>query len=161
MQTASHTLPTPTHPSSHAGEPLFPGRGELDQIKRVFALLGTPRQEEWPGWDSLPYTKALTWKDQEPCLRSRFPALMFGSSQPTLSEAGLDLLTRMLALNPAARISAADALRHPWFTEAPRPVSPALMPTFAPRHASAGGEGFRDKLGRPSPGAVAAVGFGK
>ncbi|KAF8068370.1 CDKG-2 [Scenedesmus sp. PABB004] len=117
-----------------AGEPLFQGRGELDQIKKVFALLGTPRADDWPGWDQLPDARNLTWKPQESTLRRRFPPAFFGS-QPLLNETGFDLLNRLLALNPAKRISARDALAHPWFSEAPRPVAPALMPSFPSRNA--------------------------
>ncbi len=37
-----------------------------------------------------------------------------------LSEKGLDLLEKMLCYDPAKRISAAQALKHPWFQEEPR-----------------------------------------
>lgn len=143
------------------GEPLFQGRGEIDQIKRIFALLGTPTQEEWPGWDQLPDSKNLQWKPQESQLRKKFPMMVFGGSQPILNDTGFSLLSRLLDMNPATRITAADALQHPWFAEAPRAVNPALMPSFPQRHAQGKDGGFRDKLVNPSPGAVAPVaGFG-
>lgn len=34
----------PLPPQTPLGEPLFQGKGELDQIKKIFALLGTPSQ---------------------------------------------------------------------------------------------------------------------
>jgi cell division cycle 2-like protein len=137
------------------GEPLFQGRGELDQIKRIFALLGTPTQDDWPGWDQLPDCKPLQFKPQESQLRKKFPVMVFGGSQPILNDTGFDLLSRMLEMNPAKRITAAEALQHPWFAEAPRAVNAALMPSFPQRHQ--GKDGFRDKLGNPSPGAVGPV----
>lgn len=143
------------------GAPLFQGRGEIDQINKIFALLGTPTQDSWPGWDALPDAKNLQWKPQEPRLRSRFTGTFLGGSGPVLTAAGFDLLARMLEMNPERRIAAADALKHPWFSEAPRAVAGALMPSFPPRHAAGGGaEGFRDKLAQPSPGAVGVAGFG-
>lgn len=143
-------------------EPLFQGRGELDQIKKIFQLLGTPTQDSWPGWDELPDAKNLQWKPQESQLRSKFPAKAFGIGQALLTDTGFDLLSQLLEMNPAKRISAADALRHPWFAESPRPVSAALMPTFPARHAQGAGKDavLRDKLAKPSPGAVKPAGFG-
>lgn len=50
---------------------------------------------------------------------------------PLLSEAGLDLLSRMLTFDPAKRITADKALNHPYFKQAPLPMDIALMPTFS------------------------------
>lgn len=141
-------------------EPLFQGRGELDQMKKIFQLLGTPKQENWPGWDELPDVKNLQFKPQESQLRSKFPAKAFGIGQALLTDTGFDLLSRLLEMNPAKRITAAEALKHPWFEESPRPVSSTLMPTFPARHAQGGGMDVRDKVAKPSPGAVLPAGFG-
>ena len=47
-----------------------------------------------------------------------------------LSEAGFDLLNRLLTYDPEKRISAEDALNHEWFRELPLPRSKDFMPTF-------------------------------
>ena len=50
-------------------------------------------------------------------LRAAFPfkgATSRFDEHGTLSDAGLDLLERLLCYNPAHRISAAEALQHPW-----------------------------------------------
>ena len=38
----------------------------------------------------------------------------------------------MLTLDPEKRIEASEALKHPWFSEQPLPLSEDLMPTFPP-----------------------------
>ena len=35
-------------------DPLFQGKSEIDQIDRVFRLLGTPNEKIWPGFERLP-----------------------------------------------------------------------------------------------------------
>jgi cell division cycle 2-like protein len=37
--------------------PLFPGRSEPDQLERIFAVLGTPNEQVWPGCSQLPGMK--------------------------------------------------------------------------------------------------------
>ena len=36
---------------------------------------------------------------------------------PQIDQVGLDLISRMLQLRPEMRISALDALKHPWFSD--------------------------------------------
>jgi serine/threonine protein kinase len=47
-----------------------------------------------------------------------------------LSEAGFDLLNRMLAYNPEWRITAREALHHRYFDEKPYSLSRDMMPRF-------------------------------
>ena len=41
-----------------------------------------------------------------------------------LSDAGVDLMNAFLTFDPDRRISAKEALQHPWFTEHPLPQNP-------------------------------------
>ncbi|KAI9193576.1 kinase-like domain-containing protein [Polychytrium aggregatum] len=108
-------------------EPLFPGRGEIDQLGRVFKLLGTPNEKSWPGMMSLPVAKTVTFPNQPvSTLRSQFPYL---------TENGLDLMNKLLAYDPKKRITAEQALRHPYFSESPTPKDPSLFPTFPSKSA--------------------------
>lgn len=34
-------------------EPLFCGKNEMDQLEKIFAVLGNPSEQTWPGWLSL------------------------------------------------------------------------------------------------------------
>ena len=34
-------------------KPLFPGNSEIDQLKRIFKIMGTPNVEKWPAISDL------------------------------------------------------------------------------------------------------------
>ncbi|KAJ2327850.1 hypothetical protein IWW51_001515 [Coemansia sp. RSA 2702] len=110
-----------------AGEPVLQGRGEIDQINRIFAACGTPTRESWPGFDRLPNAgmfKLAAPRDPARLLRTRL------RRYDGVTDSALDLLLRMLALDPAQRISASQALDHPYFAEHPPPKDPSMFPTW-------------------------------
>ncbi|QDZ23000.1 cyclin dependent kinase [Chloropicon primus] len=121
-------------------KPLFKGKTEIELIDKVFALLGTPTDESWPGFSEMKLVKKVKFKNH-PCsqLRQKFPKFAFSAGQVTLSDKGFDLLERMLCYDPAKRITAREAADHEWFKEVPRPQDLFLMPTIsystAPRKA--------------------------
>lgn len=88
--------------------PLFMGESQIDQIYKIFSLLGTPGEDEWKGVTSLPHYKVTFPK---------FKALDITNSFANLGEDGVDLLKQMLCLDPGNRISAKKALEHPYFQD--------------------------------------------
>ncbi|RZC56947.1 hypothetical protein C5167_015810 [Papaver somniferum] len=115
-------------------EPLFNGKTEVDQLDKIFKTLGTPSEAIWPGFSELPGAKVKFAKQQYNLLRKKFPPTAFTGS-PVLSDAGFDLLNRLLTYDPAKRITAEEAVNHEWFREVPLPMSRDLMPTFPAKHA--------------------------
>lgn len=116
-----------------SNEVLFRAHQEAQLIKMLFSTLGSPTEKTWPGFSQLKNAKKFTWTTQKKCrLRDKLqvpPIAITGTNY--LTENGYDLMLRMLALNPDDRISAADALKHPWFSEAPLPTDPALLPKYS------------------------------
>jgi len=91
-------------------QPLFPGDSEIDQLYSIFRVLGTPNEQLWNGVSSYPdfkttfpqwtpqsWTKVINDKDYIPH--------------------GVDLLSKMLIYEPSKRISAREALKHPFFQD--------------------------------------------
>eukprot|EP00475_Leptophrys_vorax_P009302 TRINITY_DN16170_c0_g1_i1.p1 TRINITY_DN16170_c0_g1~~TRINITY_DN16170_c0_g1_i1.p1 ORF type:complete len:252 (-),score=52.56 TRINITY_DN16170_c0_g1_i1:39-794(-) len=109
--------------------PVFEGaQGELAQISKIFELLGTPTEETWPGHKSLPYMQKFNFTTAPPGgLRRKFMRSGFMGNCTTLSESGFDLLSRLLCLDPGRRITASEALVHPWFEESPKPQNPEMI----------------------------------
>ncbi|CAI0627245.1 unnamed protein product [Linum tenue] len=115
-------------------EPLFNGTKEYDQLDKIFRILGTPNETIWPGFSKLSKAKVNYVKHPYNLLRKKFPATSFTGS-PVLSDAGFDLLNKLLTYDPEKRISAEAALNHEWFREVPLPKSKDFMPTFPAQHA--------------------------
>lgn len=117
-----------------ARKPLFPGEGDVDQINKITRVLGAPNENNMPGFSSLPDSSKISWKaPSKGKLRDLFPARSF-SGGVFINDSGFDLLSRMLLLDPKTRISAKDALNHPWFNEAPLASPMEQMPSFKSRH---------------------------
>ncbi|CAK9231138.1 unnamed protein product [Sphagnum troendelagicum] len=86
---------------------LFPGDSELQQLLHIFRLLGTPTEEVWPG-----VTTLRDWHDYPHWQPQNISRVV-----PDLDPQGVNLLSSMLQINPAKRISAKAALQHAFFDD--------------------------------------------
>ena len=90
--------------------PLFPGTNELDQINKIHNVIGTPP----------PDTLAKLKKHSNSHIDFNFPHKE-GSSLakliPHISPDCVELITKLLAYDPDDRISARQAVKHPYFRD--------------------------------------------
>lgn len=91
--------------------PLFPGDSEVDELFKIFRILGTPNEETWPGVTSL-----QDWNESFPV----WPSLQVSRFVPGLGDAGVDLIEQLMGLDPRRRLSALEALKHPYFADMPQ-----------------------------------------
>jgi cell division cycle 2-like len=96
-------------------KPLFPGNSEVETMYRIFKILGHPSQDMWIRlFKYLPLAPKLSDHLQ------RFPAhSTLKDMLSFLSPAGHHFLASVLAYDPAQRISAKEALAHPFWYEKP------------------------------------------
>lgn len=126
------------------GDPLFPGDSEIGQLYSIFRKMGTPNEAVWPGvsalqdyrasfpqWMPTDVEKMLTPRRREgdaalPAAPDATACDLFKVERGLLREgegrtntySGLShSLQRMMAYEPAARISAKAALSHPYFDD--------------------------------------------
>ena len=89
-------------------KPLFAGDSEIDQIFKIFQMYGTPNEKTWPGITKLPEFK-LSFP--------QFKPKGLNSCNCNIDHIGMDLLGKMIQLDPCRRISAKQALNHPFFDD--------------------------------------------
>jgi serine/threonine protein kinase len=101
---------------------------QRDQCRAVFAVLGVPTDGAWLGVETLPhYHYIAPWAQpgsgfpRHSLLREHIARLQADFSRgggvlPLVPESVIELLSRMLALDPAQRITVDEALAHPFFS---------------------------------------------
>jgi serine/threonine protein kinase len=122
------------------GRPMFPGDSEIDELFKIFQVLGTPDDGAWENVSALPdwQSKFPSWKRQD-----------LGVTYSALGGAGVRLLEDLLTYDPRERIVGKDAVNHPYFdsldresigkgpipgTPAPPPPAPAPTATASSAH---------------------------
>lgn len=100
-------------------KPILQGNSDIDQGHVIFKLMGTPTEENWKLSKYLPGAE-LTRTNYKSTLKERF--------SKHLSEAGLNFLSKLLALDPYKRYTAVAAMKDPFFEEEPLPAPRLTLP---------------------------------
>lgn len=98
--------------------PFVAGETDLDQLAKIFQAMGTPTEESWPGHTKLPdYVQ--------------FKAYPATPLQDIFTAAGddlIELLERLLNLDPLKRWSCSNALKSNYFKNNPAPSNGSSLP---------------------------------
>ncbi|KIL69470.1 hypothetical protein M378DRAFT_21621 [Amanita muscaria Koide BX008] len=89
------------------GKPLFKGKDYVDQLNKILDVLGSPDErvmKKIGSQKAQAYVRSLPLKKK----------VHFRHIIPTADVQALDLLEKMLAFDPEARITVPEALEHPW-----------------------------------------------
>lgn len=132
------------------GQPLFPGESGIDQLVEIIKVLGTPTREQ---------IKTMNPNYMEHKFPQIRPHPFTKVFRPRTPPDAIDLISRLLEYTPTARLTAVEALCHPFFdelrtgdmrmpngrempalfnwTKEELSVRPDLIPRLVPKHAEA------------------------
>ncbi|KAJ9087350.1 cyclin-dependent protein kinase [Entomophthora muscae] len=110
------------------GKPMFKGEElrmekktlpfQKNQMTKIIEVLGNPTKEDWPDIDLMPdYSCLHSLKSHYNNLSSLFNACH------VKSDAAFDLLQKLLIYDPKKRLTAMEALQHPYFMQDPKPAA--------------------------------------
>jgi len=110
------------------GQPLFPGESGIDQLVEIIKVLGTPTRDQirtmnpnymehrFPQIKPHPFNKVC----DPSCTHSKTSAYMFQVFRKAEPNA-IDLISKLLEYTPTQRLSAIEAMVHPFFNELREP----------------------------------------
>lgn len=89
------------------GQPMFPGETGIDQLVEIIKVLGTPTREQ------IRTMNPNYMEHKFPQIKPHPFSKVFRKADP----AAIDLIGKLLEYTPTQRISAIDAMVHPFFDE--------------------------------------------
>ncbi|KAG8697035.1 negative regulator of the PHO system, partial [Ceratobasidium sp. 395] len=111
------------------GVPLFRGRDNQDQLLNIMRIIGTPDER---------VLRKIAADSPEIQLKQypRYPKVPWQQVVPKASPQAIDLLERLLQFDPTKRITAQEALMHPYFTTPSGPTAYAQQQYAYPQQAA-------------------------
>ncbi|KAD6118974.1 hypothetical protein E3N88_10245 [Mikania micrantha] len=96
-------------------DPIFPGNSDIDQLGRIFNVLGNLNEEIWPGCAQLPNYRIISFEKVEN------PSGL-ASCLPNQTQDEILLVKKLLCFDPAGRATAMELLHDKYLNEEPLPV---------------------------------------
>ncbi|GAA5940872.1 GSK family serine/threonine-protein kinase [Sporobolomyces koalae] len=108
------------------GQPLFPGESGIDQLVEIIKVLGTPTREQ---------IKTMNPNYMEHKFPQIKPHPFVKVFRPRTPPEAIDLISKLLEYTPSARLTAIEAMCHPFFDDlrvpdAPMPTGKEMPPLF-------------------------------
>ncbi|XP_014294399.1 cyclin-dependent kinase 20 [Halyomorpha halys] len=100
--------------------PLFPGETDIDQLALVIRSLGSPTEENWPGHTKLPDFNKISFKQS--------PPLPWEKLLPFVNKDTREFIKAFIKYDANKRLTAKQALKHPFFSSDPLPATENEMP---------------------------------
>ncbi|KAL8153204.1 hypothetical protein V2J09_010964 [Rumex salicifolius] len=96
-------------------EPLFPGASDIDQLGRIFAVLGNLDEESFPGCSNLADYKTISFSQGE-------SPVGLEAFLPNRSHVEILIVKKLLHFDPASRATAMELLHDKYLNEEPLPL---------------------------------------
>ena len=99
------------------GKALFPAKDEIQLIQQICNVLGMADDTSMPGCSKLKDYKTVMMSLTGSKFRSQSSLRHVLVNRGINDPLAIDLLEQLLVLNPNNRISASEAVKHPWFSD--------------------------------------------
>ncbi|KAI3805647.1 hypothetical protein L1987_28211 [Smallanthus sonchifolius] len=121
-------------------EPIFPGNSDIDQLSRIFNVLGNLNEEIWPGCAQLPDYRIISFEKVEN------PSGL-ASCIPNRTQDEISLVKKLLCFDPVGRATAMELLHDKYLNEEPIPVPVSELRVPSSSHGADQGSSGSDDWG--------------
>uniref|UniRef100_A0A7N0T4K4 cyclin-dependent kinase n=1 Tax=Kalanchoe fedtschenkoi TaxID=63787 RepID=A0A7N0T4K4_KALFE len=122
-------------------EPIFPGTSDIDQISKIFNVLGNLTEETWPECTKLPDFKTISFAAVE-------NPTGIAACLPNRSPDEVNIIKKLLCYDPQDRATAVELLQDRYFEEEPLPCQVSELRVPLESSGMDEGSGGWDEFGR-------------